>query len=560
MGRDGASEQANGTDATAFAAALTAAERRLRALGLTGRAAYAALCRHLARRLGLPPALWLDGPDAPAAAALDDVPLVAGLDLFGLAYERFFPDVFKGARGQFFTPSEVVQLVVGLCAPAPGERVLDPTCGSGAFLVAAARAGADVRGTELDPELVALARLNLALAGLAPDRVQRGDLFRDRPGAPVDLILANPPFSVDVSDPDALSGSELAGGRPRVASDVLFLESAWRRLRPGGRLAAVMPYSLLVNPRFESVRRWASKRFVRRAVVTLPEGIFRPFGGAAGRAAVIVLERRPAAPAPWIAACITDPGFDPRRRAYVPTGPGDIPALLAAVRDGSVLRAPAGRASWSPPSLDGTLSGDRPRVALPDLVTRVPSSTVRPSAQPDAVWAEVDLADVDKHTGEVRAARTRRGSAFRGAKTRFMDGDLLFGRIRPSLNNVAIVQRPDPSVLAPMCGSSEWVRLHAATQPHFVLLALRSRFVRDQLRDTGGQTRPRIRAQDLDAVEVPLPPPALRARLDAVVAEAHATRLAARRRMDAAAAAYESWGDGVLDDAGLAAALDALDP
>jgi len=189
----------------------------------------------------------------------------------------------------------------------------------------------------------------------------------------------------------------------------------------------------------------------------------------------------------------------------------------------------------------------------------VPGSTVRPAEDPDTRWTEVDLADVDKHTGEVRSVRVLPGSAFRGPKTTFSDGDLLFGRIRPSLNNVAVVQRPDPGVPSRMCGSSEWVRLRAAVQPHFALLALRSRFVRDQLRDTGGQTRPRIRAQDLDDVEVPLPPEALRARLDAVVARAHATRLAARRRLDAAAAAYESWGEGTLDDAGLAGALDALE-
>ncbi|MEC7948885.1 MAG: N-6 DNA methylase [Myxococcota bacterium] len=540
-------------------ASLTAAEDRLRALGLTGRAAYAALCRNLASRLGLPRALWLEGPDAPPSAALEHVPLVPGLDLFGLAYERFFPDVFKGARGQFFTPGEVIQLTVGLCAPAPGERILDPTCGAGAFLVAAARIGADVHGIELDPELVGLARLNLALAGIAPDRVRHGDLFRERADEQFDVILANPPFSVEVTDRDALRGSELASGRARMASDVLFLEAAWTRLRPGGRLAAVMPYSLLVNPRFAAVREWLSERFVRRAVVTLPEGVFRPFGGAAGRAAVLVLQRRPAEAIPWVAACVQDPGYDPRRRSYTLTGPGDIPALLRSVEDGTAPTAPAGREAWTPPVLDGRLRGDRPRVGLPDLVRRAADSNVRPARSSAGAWTEVDLADVDKQTGEVRSARASPGSAFRGVKTAFEEGDLIFGRIRPSLNNVALVRRPDPALPARMCGSSEWIRLRAAVQPHFALLVLRSRFVREQLRDTGGQTRPRIRAADLDGVQVPCPPTHLRARLDAVVEEAHATRLAARRRLDAAAAAYEAWGEGALDDAGLEAALDALE-
>ena len=95
-----------------FAAALRDAEDRLRATGLSGRRAYAALCRHFAERLHIPDSMWLDGPDAPAGARLDRIPLTAELDLFGLAYERFFPEIFKAERGQFFTPRPLVELMV----------------------------------------------------------------------------------------------------------------------------------------------------------------------------------------------------------------------------------------------------------------------------------------------------------------------------------------------------------------------------------------------------------------------------------------------------------------
>ena len=69
----------------AFAAQLRGAEERLRAAGLSGRAAYAALCRHLANRLDIPEALWLEGPDAPASAGLEVLELTEEIDLFGLA-------------------------------------------------------------------------------------------------------------------------------------------------------------------------------------------------------------------------------------------------------------------------------------------------------------------------------------------------------------------------------------------------------------------------------------------------------------------------------------------
>nr|MBC8455117.1 N-6 DNA methylase [Deltaproteobacteria bacterium] len=154
-----------------FAAALHSAENRLRAVGLSGRNAYAALCRNLAKRLNIPAHLWIDGPDAPADARLDRIPLTSELDLFGLAYERFFPEVFKAEHGQFFTPRPLVELMTDMAEVRPGDRVLDPTCGSGTFLVVAQNRGAEVEGIEVDPELVALCRLNLALHGADPRSV-----------------------------------------------------------------------------------------------------------------------------------------------------------------------------------------------------------------------------------------------------------------------------------------------------------------------------------------------------------------------------------------------------
>src|SRR5262245_27866469 len=104
-------------------------------------------------------------PEARALAA--DLPLDG--EPLGLAYERFFADLFKGRRGQFFTPPPIVRLLVGRLSITAGETVLDPTCGSGSLLVEALRSGARVRGIERDPRLARLARLHLELAGAAPD-------------------------------------------------------------------------------------------------------------------------------------------------------------------------------------------------------------------------------------------------------------------------------------------------------------------------------------------------------------------------------------------------------
>jgi len=540
---------------------LLSTEQRLRAHGLTGRSAYAATCRRLAQALDLPAHLWVDGPDVPPDLQLAAPPQADGVDLFGLAYERFFPEVFKADFGQFFTPAPLARLVVALTGVRSGERVLDPTCGAGTFLVlAGAVAGVEVAGTEVDPELVGLCRLNLALHGLDPHAVRQADAFEPtHQDGQWDVILANPPFSVPIERAELLRAYTLAEGRARVQSDVLFLEAAHRLLRPGGRLGVVLPWSLVTNPRFASLRAWVDARFERRAIVGLPEGVFRPFGGAAGRAAVVVLQKCPAERKPWVAAMVHHLGYNPRRSRLFRTHPDGLKDLARSVIDGTAPRVAAGGSEWSPARLtrQAGIAAGCETVTLGQLAP-VHKRRIRPSTQPGAAFTEIDLADIDKHTGEVSLAHLRNGADIRGTKAHLHPGDLLVARMRPALNNVALLAPAEESPTDPIAGSTEWVSLVPHRQPHFALVAARSDFVRAQLSATGGQTRPRTSAKAIASAEVPFPSDSARSHLERIVGQALLVRRKARLRLDAAQSAYASWGRGELDDDGLLEALQAI--
>ena len=86
----------------------------------------------------------------------------------------------------------------------------------------------------------------------------------------------------------------------------------------------VVPHSVLANDRFERLRQWMDERFVRRAIVALPEGVFRPFGGAAGRACVICLQKRPARVQTGSARAL-NVGYDTKRKQYRPVNPMSCP-------------------------------------------------------------------------------------------------------------------------------------------------------------------------------------------------------------------------------------------
>ncbi len=545
-----------------FAGELRAAEERLRAAGLGGRRAFVALARHLAGRLGLAPELWPDGPDAPESAHLERLPLSPELDLFGLAYERFFSDLWKGERGQYFTPRPLVELVADLAQLRPGDRVLDPTCGSGGFLVAALARGADPDGIEVDPDLVALARLNVALHGGNPRAVTAADFFAaPDDGERWDAILANPPFSVEVADPAVLRRYTLADGRARVGSDILFVEAALARLKPGGRLVTVLPYTVLSGAPFVAARAWMDTVAVREAVVSLPEGMFRPFGGTPTRACVIALRKRPAEVRPMLAAVIEHPGYDPRRQTFRRTEPDELVGLRMHLRG-----APFARARRVPPTDDAgggwipeealRASAIAPGVPVFALSDRADLVKGRVPLDPDEAVTVVDFADVDKGTGEVVDARVEAGATCEGVP--FEEGDLLFGRMRPELNNVVLARRPRAGLPSRMAGSGEWVRLRPRGEAAFTLLALRSRFARDQLVVTGGQTRPRARVEDIAGLELPDPGPSARAALDTLLTDTWAERQRLRRRLDALEGLYERFGRGEIDAPALEAEVERL--
>ena len=189
------------------------------------------------------------------------------------AFESLVPRVAKGDKGQFFTPRHVVDFVIAMLRPAAREVVVDPACGSGAFLTRA-RAAADVsaHGRDVDARAVRVARL-LALAARADRRtIARGDGLRDPALPRADVVATNPPFA-GRAPADGFEVAELVRTPER---DALFLERAVALLRPGGRLGIVLPYNKASGSSMAPLRRWLVEHARVLAVVGLPRETFLP--------------------------------------------------------------------------------------------------------------------------------------------------------------------------------------------------------------------------------------------------------------------------------------------
>ena len=144
-----------------------------------------------------------------------DIPENISIDLFGEIYE-YFLGKFAIAEGKdggaFYTPASVVQYMVNVLNPEPGEKmILDPACGSGGMFVQAARymhkhnaKATDMMkyrcyGVEKDPDTNKLAKMNLILNNVRGDITEANSFYSDPYNAfgKFDYVMANPPFNVD---------------------------------------------------------------------------------------------------------------------------------------------------------------------------------------------------------------------------------------------------------------------------------------------------------------------------------------------------------------------------
>ena len=189
-------------------------------------------------------------------------------DLLGAAYEyliRDFADSAGKKGGEFYTPRDVVRLMVQIADPRPGMSVYDPCTGSGGMLILSKEyveeAGGDGRnlalaGQEKDGSVWAISKMNMLLHGIAdadlrnnddgtledPAHITGGELQR------FDRVITNPPFSMNYAA-DAIPFPERFryGYTPEKGkkADLMFVQHMLAVTRPGGMVTTVMPHGVL---------------------------------------------------------------------------------------------------------------------------------------------------------------------------------------------------------------------------------------------------------------------------------------------------------------------------
>ncbi len=254
-----------------------------------------------------------------------------GLQVLDGFFEFLVARGAKGAKGQYFTPRHVIEMCVRMLRPTITDTILDPACGSAGFLIHVLnylRASgelstvgeirrfcqAQIFGFDMDARAVRVAKALMVLAGdgsaniirlnslLRPDMVglfpsadtsvlTAEDVCRSRlrNHKGFDIILTNPPFAGEIRERHVLDGYDLSRGRDSVERDVIFLERCVELLRPGGRLAIVLPDNKVAATSLGYAREWLRRKARILAVVGLGRNTFLPHTHQ--KASVVFLQR-----------------------------------------------------------------------------------------------------------------------------------------------------------------------------------------------------------------------------------------------------------------------------
>ena len=231
-------------------------------------------------------------------------------DIIGDAYEYMIANFASDAGkkgGEFFTPSQVSELIASLVKPQENDRIYDPTCGSGGLLLKTYKkvpsGKVALYGQEANNQTWALCTMNMFLHGVDDARIWQGDTLSNPQNVENDqlmkfqVVVANPPFSLDKWDSGFLSNAGLDAKGKKQEKMTAAMDS-WKRFDWGvppsskgdyafvlhmlssldaenGRMAVVLPHGVLFRGASEGkIRRQLVEMNLLDAVIGLPANLF----------------------------------------------------------------------------------------------------------------------------------------------------------------------------------------------------------------------------------------------------------------------------------------------
>lgn len=221
-------------------------------------------------------------------------------DVKGDAFEFFLRNVTNGNKdlGEYYTPRHIVKMVTRLLNPVYGEKVYDPCCGTGGFLLECFRHLKDhtdivvnkdddehtaieknkkrkfireksIYGRELT-STARIAKMNMILFGDGHTNIRQMDCLSEKVKEQFEVVVSNIPYSQTVEH-GALYDF------PTKKGDSLFMQHIWSAVKKGGRMAVVVPDTFLYASDTFDIRKKIINESSNMVIISLPRGVFNPY-------------------------------------------------------------------------------------------------------------------------------------------------------------------------------------------------------------------------------------------------------------------------------------------
>lgn len=477
---------------------------------------------------------------------------MAQFDVKGLAYEEVIRNTFdKGDHQQFFTPPQIVDFIVSMCAPFICGSVCDPASGTGGFLASVARHGMkynSLTSIEIDERLSWVSGINMLLhegrsirTVFLPNNGTLGIEARPYFGK-FDIIVTNPPFGSDFTDRAALDEFILGRGKTSRRRGVLFIERCHSLLRANGTLAIILDEGVLNLSNTGDVRQYLIRNFDIKAIISLPETAFMPYANV--NASVLILNKSSKTKknnTVFFAKAETvgrkangddDIYYHRDGTSYLNS---DLPTILKAWQDHCSGREVSSKSKIFVADVASNLSKNNNGCRLDfqyhhpsrqisqkliakcsytlrrlgDICTERNTIIIPSKELADTVIRYTGLANIESENGIFEQVATPANSIMSAVKA-YKKGDILFAKMRPNLRKVAFVDFTESGYVSPECAVLT-VKNNMDGEPvvdQLILsVLLRSDFVFGQIMHLiSGIGRPRIGVKELREVMIPIPP------------------------------------------------------
>jgi len=234
-------------------------------------------------------------------------------DLLGAAYEYLIKDFADSAGkkgGEFYTPNRVVRLLVNIIEPQEGMTVYDPTCGSGGMLIQSKQyveeQGQNARnlalyGQDNNGTVWSICKMNMILHNIPDAHIENDDTLENpmfiEEGyiKQFDRVIANPPFSQNYSRAGMKFPQRFHHGfTPETGkkADLMFVQHMIASVKPGGKMATIMPHGVLFRGGAEkAIRESILKEGIVEAIIGLPPNLF--YGTGIPACVLVINKNRP---------------------------------------------------------------------------------------------------------------------------------------------------------------------------------------------------------------------------------------------------------------------------